>query len=452
LGSQAPLFYGPIQQGKDGWNAAFFCGSNAVIRREALMRLGVSRYVADLEQRVAKTLSSADSLIAKARKGLGADQANLDRALQLVATSVRDARSSVHQGQPLADVTHHFQSQVAAAARSLVLLDAESMRTDMASMAEKVEALDDETLDRLSRRDWSPLAAIETVQALISSIDVDREDEAQPIMPMSVISVTEDMATCMRLHASGWKSVYHDETLALGLAPEDLSTMLTQRLRWAQGTMQVMFRENPVLQRGLTAGQRLMYLATMWSYLSGFSTVVYVAAPVLFLGFGVLPVNALSSAFFLRLVPFLLVNQLLFYVIGRGRGSWRGQQYALALFPIWIRSVTSAIGNVFFGRSLAFAITPKTRPVAAGPPWHLLRPQLLVMVLLVGTSMVGIVRWYLGSATSLATVINLIWVVFDLCLFSIVVRAARYQGFKPEYIVHPAAEATVQPPRAGERK
>ena len=41
LGSQAPLFYGPIQQGKDGWNAAFFCGSNAVIRREALMQLGV---------------------------------------------------------------------------------------------------------------------------------------------------------------------------------------------------------------------------------------------------------------------------------------------------------------------------------------------------------------------------------------------------------------------------
>ncbi len=33
LGSQAELFYGPpIQQGKDGWDAAFFCGSNAVLR------------------------------------------------------------------------------------------------------------------------------------------------------------------------------------------------------------------------------------------------------------------------------------------------------------------------------------------------------------------------------------------------------------------------------------
>ena len=52
FGSQAPLFYGPIQQGKDGWNAAFFCGSNAVLRREALMQLGVGQYVRELERRV----------------------------------------------------------------------------------------------------------------------------------------------------------------------------------------------------------------------------------------------------------------------------------------------------------------------------------------------------------------------------------------------------------------
>ncbi len=48
LGSQAPLFYGPIQQGKDGWNAAFFCGSNAVLRRDALMQIGVVGYVREV--------------------------------------------------------------------------------------------------------------------------------------------------------------------------------------------------------------------------------------------------------------------------------------------------------------------------------------------------------------------------------------------------------------------
>ncbi|MGM0983715.1 MAG: UDP-forming cellulose synthase catalytic subunit [Pseudomonadota bacterium] len=34
------LFYGPVQQGNDFWNASFFCGSCAVIRRKALDEIG----------------------------------------------------------------------------------------------------------------------------------------------------------------------------------------------------------------------------------------------------------------------------------------------------------------------------------------------------------------------------------------------------------------------------
>ena len=56
LGSQAELFYGPIQQGKDGWGAAFFCGSNAVLRREALMALGLTMFSRSAAERVRKAL------------------------------------------------------------------------------------------------------------------------------------------------------------------------------------------------------------------------------------------------------------------------------------------------------------------------------------------------------------------------------------------------------------
>lgn len=37
LPGEGDLFYGSVQQGNDLWNAAFFCGSCAIIRREALM-------------------------------------------------------------------------------------------------------------------------------------------------------------------------------------------------------------------------------------------------------------------------------------------------------------------------------------------------------------------------------------------------------------------------------
>lgn len=248
------------------------------------------------------------------------------------------------------------------------------------------------------------------------------------MLPLATISVTEDMATCMRLHAQGWRTVYHHEILAEGLAPDDLKTMLTQRLRWAQGTIQVMLRENPLVQRGLSVAQRLMYWATMWSYLAGFAALAYIAAPAVYLITGVMPVDAYSWDFFGRLVPFLLLNQLLFFVVSRGMPTWRGQQYSLALFPVWIRACTTAFANVCLGRPLGFAVTPKTRQNVQSLPWHLVKYQLAAMVLLVVASVVGIVRLWFGTISVLGVGVNLFWVMFDLVILSVVITAVRYRG------------------------
>jgi cellulose synthase (UDP-forming) len=441
LGSQAPLFYGPIQQGKDGWNAAFFCGSNAVIRREALMQLGVSRYVGEVELGVHRALKTADSVLRQARKGLGSDDDAVRQALDSLGYDLGRARRELSRGEPLFDVTFKFQKRVAAIHRQLVDADLTALQADLAAIAELEQlsgpgeeglaGFDPTALDRIAHRDWSPLGAIETVQALVAAVDVDLVAEAQPIMPMATISVTEDMATCMRLHGLGWRTAYHDETLAWGLAPEDLPTMLTQRLRWAQGTVQVMLRENPLVQRKLTWPQRLMYFATMWSYLSGFAAIVYLAAPIIYLTIGVLPVQALSTSFFVRLVPFLIVNQLLFVVIANGRKTWRGQQYSLALFPVWIKACTSAFANVVLGRPLDFAVTPKTKQASTGPAWHLVRPQLWAMAGLTAAAVIGVARVAVGQAHVWGTALNLVWVLFDLAIFSVIIQAARYRGFEP---------------------
>ncbi len=450
LGSQAPLFYGPIQQGKDGWNAAFFCGSNAVIRREALMQLGVSRYANEVEASVQRALRTAGSVLRRARRGLDPADEAVHRALDSIEYDIARARRELARGRALMDVTYRFQQRVAAVRRELVEADLTALQSDLAAIDElerSTEEADDglagldlSALDQLSARDWSPLGAVETVQALANAIDVDLGSEAQPIMPMATISVTEDMATCMRLHGLGWRTAYHDEVLARGLAPEDLATMLTQRLRWGQGTIQVMLRENPLLQRRLGWGQRLMYFATMWTYLSGFAAIVYLAAPIAYLTAGVLPVQALSTEFFVRLAPFLVVNQLLFLLVAAGRPTWRGQQYSLALFPVWIRSFTSAFGNVFLGRSLDFAVTPKTRPASSGPAWHLVRPQLGAIAVLIAASVVGVIRVAVGAAGVAGTAFNLIWVGFDLAVFSVIIKAARYEGFEPASAQAPRVE------------
>jgi cellulose synthase (UDP-forming) len=235
----------------------------------------------------------------------------------------------------------------------------------------------------------------------------------------------------MRLHALGWKTVFHNELLADGLAPEDLGTMLTQRLRWGQGTMQVFLRENPLLQRGLSIAQRLLYFATMWSYLSGFAAIVYFAAPIVFLVFGILPVNSLALDFFARFIPFMIVNQLLFLIAGRGIPTWRGQQYSLALFPVWIAACTTAFTNVVLRIPLGFAVTPKTRRVATDKQWSLIRPQLVVMVLLAIAIVVGCLNLAVNDADIIGTSVNVAWAVFDLVILSVLFPAINYTGYAP---------------------
>jgi cellulose synthase/poly-beta-1,6-N-acetylglucosamine synthase-like glycosyltransferase len=436
LGSQAPLFYGPIQQGKDGWNAAFFCGSNAVLRREALMQLGLLNYVRSVQESVSSVLGTSRRILRRAAgeaRTLGPEAVG---ALKDVEAAARRARAELAAGAPLGALTHRFQRAADAAGDRLVAADMRQLTADLEALRDLEGGdviapgrIDESALRQLADRSWSPLGAVESVRTLLRAVDVDRADEAQPVMPLSTISVTEDMATAMRLHGAGWRTVYHHEILAHGLAPEDLGSMLHQRLRWAQGTLQVMLRENPLTQRGLTLAQRLMYSATMWSYLSGYAALVYIAAPVIYLCFGIKPVHSFGSGFLVHLIPYLVVNQIMFSVVSRGVRTWRGQQYSLALFPLWIKATVTAVANVLFGRPLGFVVTPKTRQDRA-PAWRLVKWQLAAMALLVLASAVGVIRVATGVTPSYGgTVINLVWVGYDLLLLGVVVSAARYQGY-----------------------
>jgi cellulose synthase (UDP-forming) len=466
LGSQAPLFYGPIQQGKDGWNAAFFCGSNALLRRDALMQLGIVGYVREVEQAVRDTLKASRRIVSRAARRARRTTPEAVPALTGVLEAVTAAQHQLDAGIPVAEVTYEFQQALQHASRSIVADDLAEIRADLAEiealggvatadpavpLAERdvpvgtdaelgFVVVDDAALDRLAQHDWSPLAAIESVSRLMTAVDVGRSDEAQPMMPLATVSVTEDMATCMRLHRQGWRSVYHHEVLAHGLAPEDLRTMLQQRLRWAQGTLQVLMRENPLTQRGLSIGQRLMYFATMWSYLSGFAALAYLAAPVVYLCFGVLPVKAYGLTFIMFFIPYVVLNQLLFAVVGYGVKTWRGHQYSLALFPLWIRACVTAAANVWFGRPLGFVVTPKTRQARQPFPWRLIWPQLTAMAVLTVAAVIGGLRLWWGTSTSvIGTGVNWLWVAYDLLVISVVIEAARFRAPESEEKVEEVA-------------
>lgn len=428
LGSQAPLFFGPIQQGKDGWNAAFFCGTNAIVRREALMQLGLREYVRVQSSAVRQALDTARSVLRSAMKDERRNRGELLPALKELDAAALEAKTRLTAGEPLAEVTGAFQRAAAQVRRAVADQDLASIQADLASVAVHID-LDEVALSALSEREWSPLAALQTVSALVDAINAERLHEALPIMPVATLSVTEDMATCMNLHASGWHTAYHDEILAEGLAPEDLGTATNQRLRWCQGTMQVFFRQNPLLLKGLSVPQRLMYFNTMWSYLGGFAAVIYLLAPFLYLVFGILPVKAWGLTFVQFFLPYFLANQLLFVVVGWGRPTWRAQQYSLAMFPVWIRGCWSAFRNVYFGKKLDFIVTPKDRPHTRQPyPWRLVTWQAAAVAALLVGSVIGAARLVTETGGTLfGSIVNWVWVTYDVIVIGVIFTAARYR-------------------------
>ncbi len=302
---RAHLFYGPLQQGKDGMNAAFYTGTNAILRREALVNVGLQYF----SQEFAK--------------------------------------------------------------------------------------------------------------------NENRLDEFELVGGVSSNSITEDMNTAMRLHAAGWKSVYHNELLAEGLAPDDLSSTLKQRLRWAQGTIQVLIRENPLTKPGLTFWQRLHYFKTMYSYFSGFATIVFIACPIIYFFTGIIPVKTYGPDFALHFFPAFMLNRLTFLAATWGipaREVWRSEQYAIALFPLLIQAVWS----VFTGRTIKFQVTPKQRQ--AGIYFQLVWPQLLVFSLTLLGILWSLYRFAIGHLDYPGVyLLNGAWAVYNLSLLWAIIRAAYWQ-------------------------
>lgn len=395
LGSEAELFYGPIQQGKDGWDAAFFCGSNAVLRREALMSLGLSRYARAAAGRTRQSLRHARGRLANLMNESGMREPALVPLLEEAQAAIVRAEAMLRQGVVLTEVTY-------------------ALRQDFQGIIQ-----------------GAPEPALELIPELdeiVEEVDVSRTDQAIAVQPLDTTTITEDMATAMHLHAMGWTTVYHHEVLVHGLAPEDAQTMLSQRQRWAAGSMQVFFKDNPLFVPGLTIGQRLMYLGTMTSYLNGFAAIVYIAAPLVFLILGVFPLQAQPTTFFMLFIPFFLSCQLLFQVSANGsRGLWRGQQMSFALFPTWIQATLSGAAATFLGKHLKFSVTAKNRQgVTTG--FRYVRPQLIAMAILVLAAVIGIGRAATGLAPLWPTLITLIWVVVDLALLAVVIGAARYPG------------------------
>ena len=189
------------------------------------------------------------------------------------------------------------------------------------------------------------------------SPSVVRRSAVEEVGGVAMETVTEDIHTSIRLHARGWKTVYHDEVLAYGIAPQTLVAFKVQRLRWAQGTMQLLrSRENPLIVGGLSLAQRLNYLASMGTYFDAYRSLVYIAVPSLVLLTGIMPLHVGGLSFAAHWLPYFALGMLANVALGRGTFRFLAvEQYNLLKMFTFLR----ASATLLWSRALRFRVTPK---------------------------------------------------------------------------------------------
>ena len=81
--------------------------------------------------------------------------------------------------------------------------------------------------------------------------------------------LSEDMHTSMLLHAKGWESIYVPIALTRGEVPATMPSYYKQQLKWARGSLELLFFVIPKIFKSLTWRQKIHYISIPLHFMFG---------------------------------------------------------------------------------------------------------------------------------------------------------------------------------------
>ncbi|MBI5162417.1 MAG: glycosyltransferase [Magnetospirillum sp.] len=146
-----------------------------------------------------------------------------------------------------------------------------------------------------------------------------RRDRLDAIGGVPTCTVTEDMMTTYALAARGWRTIYLDEPLSAGMAPEGLPEFINQRGRWCLGTVQALFSPLNPLRQPVGWGHRLCFLNAQLYWLASVPLMLLAAvAPAVTWWTGVPPFLADADTFMGQFGPRFVAEAAAMSWVSRG--------------------------------------------------------------------------------------------------------------------------------------
>jgi cellulose synthase/poly-beta-1,6-N-acetylglucosamine synthase-like glycosyltransferase len=195
-------------------------------------------------------------------------------------------------------------------------------------------------------------------------------------------SITEDMATSLRIHASkneatgrAWRSVYTPDLVAVGEGPSSWTEFFGQQTRWSAGTFDAIIRQVWRVGFKLRPGAMLHYFLMLTYYPSvAIGWILGIGISACYLGFGITSLRTDSGWWLTYYVDIAAMQFLLYRFMRRhnvsphepaGSSGLSGMAVSALTAPIYARSLI----NVLLRRKMSFNVTAKGSSVSPDRLW-----------------------------------------------------------------------------------
>ena len=238
---------------------------------------------------------------------------------------------------------------------------------------------------------------------------------------MATETVTEDMLTSFKMAGHGWRTVYLNERLSAGLAPEGLAEYVSQRTRWCLGAIQQLFTRWSFFGTArMGLAHRLSQLDTTLHWIASFPfRLLVLAAPPMFWWFGVNTFAATNAELLHWLAPAMASSILAMGLVSRWRQApiLFDTTQLLVTFPV-MATVAQALVRPF-GRP--FRVTPKGLSRSQVTiHWGLMAPFLALAAATAAGMAMHVSDWS-PARDNEGYALNMIWSVLNLALLGLVI-------------------------------
>ena len=248
-----------------------------------------------------------------------------------------------------------------------------------------------------------------------------RRKHLEAVGGISCATITEDAETSLGLHAQGYNSAYIDHPMISGLQPETYTDFIAQRLRWAQGMVQIFVLKNPLRNRGLKFWQRLGYLSSSFFWFFGYARVVFLLAPAAYLLFGLRVYDANLREFVAFALPHLIASMVVSdYLFGRVRWAFVSELYEIMQSLFALPAIFRVLVNP---NAPKFMVTPKGEQVSEDFISKLSGPFYAIYLAILVALAAGVFRYFNYPLERDTIYITMGWELVNLILLNAAIGA-----------------------------